>query len=337
MRNAFYFGFAPALALSCALSSVGCSSDAAKSSAAAGAGGAPAGSAGASGSAGTSNADPNAIVGSFIVGLVGKTATDDAYTTLSGKVYDGVTPSNVAWDVVSSSGGCQLLKPRAPFCDPACKNSDVCVDDDKCASYPTAQDLGAVTVSGLGTADITMKPIASAYQLPGDAVLPFPPAAEGAELNLSVSGGPYGAFAIKSQMVAPLSSTGTVTLETGKALSLSWDAPGDANVARMQIKLDISHHGGTKGKVECDVPDLGSLEIPASMVSSLIALGVAGFPSVTLSRVAIGSALIAPGTVTFQVLSEVSRPLIVSGVQSCMADTDCTAGKTCKQDETCTD
>jgi hypothetical protein len=73
------------------------------------------------------------------------------------------------------------------------------------------------------------------------------------------------------------------------------------------------------------------------MVSSLIALGVAGFPSVTLSRVASGSALIAPGTVTLQALSEVSRPLVVSGVQSCMADADCPTGKPCKQDETCTD
>jgi hypothetical protein len=188
----------------------------------------------------------------------------------------------------------------------------------------------------LGPADIAIKPIASAYQLPGDAVLPFPPADEGSAISLNVPGGPYGAFAIKTQMVAPLLSTGTVTLETGKALALSWDAPGDPTVARIQIKLDISHHGGTKGKVECDVADSGSLEIPAAMVSSLIALGVAGFPSVTLSRVAIGSALIAPGKVTLQVLSEVSRALVVSGVQSCMADTDCPTGKTCKQDETCT-
>ena len=292
------------------------------------------GSSGASGSAGASS-NPDAVVGSFITSLVGATASDAAYTTVAGKVYDGVTPSTVAWDVSSSSGGCQLLKPRAPFCDPACGNGAVCVDDDQCASYPTAQDLGPVVMKGLGSVAITMKPIASGYALPGDLTLPYPPAAEGALQTLAVAGGPFGAFEISSKMVAPLLSEGTLTLEDGKPLDLAWDAPGNAALARMQIKIDISHHGGTKGKIECDVADTGKLQVAADLISSLIKLGVAGFPSVSLTRIATGSVAIAPGKVTLQVLSAVTRVLVVSGVQSCNTASDCPSGKACKQDLTC--
>jgi hypothetical protein len=330
-------GLVSLVSLGSVLSSIGCSSSGSGSSAAAGAAGAAGAAANGAGAAnGGGSGDPNAVVGSFIVGLIGKTATDDAYTALSGKVYDGATPENVAWDVVTTDAGCQLLKPRTPFCDPACKNGDVCVDGDHCATYPTPQDLGPITISGLGTSDITMKAIAAGYQLPGDAVLPFPPADEGALIKLNVPGGPYGAFALTTAMVAPLASAGTVTLESGKPLTLAWDAPGSPNLARMQIKLDISHHGGTKGKIECDVADSGSLVVPATLISSLIELGVAGFPSVSLARTNSSSAAIAPGQVTLQVVSEVTRALVVAGVQSCMANTDCASGKTCQQDETCT-
>ncbi|HEY3664865.1 MAG TPA: hypothetical protein VGL19_02650, partial [Polyangiaceae bacterium] len=250
-------GLVSLVSLGSVLSSIGCSSGSSSAAAgAAGAAGAAANNAGAA-NGGAGSGDPNALVGSFIVGLVGKTATDEAYTALSGKVYDGATPDNVAWNVVASDAGCQLLKPSTPFCDPACKNGEVCVAGDQCATYPTAQDLGPIAISGLGATSITMKAIAAGYQLPGDAVLPFPPADEGALIQLNVPGGPYGAFAITSAMVAPLASTGAVTLESGKSLTLDWDAPGQPNLARMRIKLDISHHGGTKGKIECDVADSG--------------------------------------------------------------------------------
>lgn len=298
--------------------------------------GAGSGSAGASASGGASSSDPNAVVGSFIVELIGKTDSADPYVAVSGKVYDGVTPSTVVWDLVTSASGCQLLKPRAPFCSTPCSGGGVCVEDDQCASYPTAQDLGPVTVQGLGSTDIVMKPIASSYQLPGDVTLAYPPAAEGATVGLQVSGGPFGAFSIQTKMVAPLVASGTLTLDASKPLALTWTAPGDPALARMQIKVDISHHGGAKGKIECDVPDSGSLQIPASMISSLIDLGVAGFPTATLTRVTSGSAAIAPGKVSLQTLSSVALELVVPGFQSCHEDTDCPTGKACQQDLTCT-
>lgn len=301
-----------------------------------GAAGAQNGGAGAGPSGGTSNSDPDAVVGSFIVELVGKTDASDAYVAVSGKVYDGITPSNVVWDLVTSAGGCQLLKPRAPFCSTPCSGGGVCVEDDQCASYPTAQDLGPVTLQGLGSADVVMKPIANSYQLPGDVTLAYPPAAEGAPLTLKVSGGPYAAFSIQTKMVAPLVASGTLMLDASKPLQLTWAAPSDTTLARMQVKVDISHHGGSKGKIECDVADSGSLQIAATMIARLIELGVAGFPAVTLTRVASGSTPIAPGKVSLQSLSSVALELIVPGVQSCHEDSDCPSGKPCLQDLTCT-
>lgn len=325
----------PIVAFVCSLQVVACSSDPAAVSAGGGSGGVAAGTVGASAGGGAAPSNSDAVVGSFIVALVPKTSTDPGYTSLTGKVYDGVTPATVVWDLVTSAAGCDLMKPRAPFCSTPCASGGVCVEDEQCAAYPTAQDLGAVTVKGLG-ADFSVKAIANAYQLPGDLTLPFPPADEGADVSVNVTAGAFGPFAIRSSMVAPLAASGALSLESGKALKLGWASPGNASAARMHIKVDISHHGGSKGKIECDVADSGSFEVPAALVGSLVSLGVAGFPSVELSRVATGSAAIAPGKVTFQVLSTVSLDLAVPGVQSCHEDTECPTGKPCKQDLTCT-
>lgn len=124
-------------------------------------------------------------------------------------------------------------------------------------------------------------------------------------------------------------------LGTGKALSLSWTPPGASATSRIGIKVDISHHGGSKGKIECDVPDTGSLEISADLITELIQLGVAGYPSVTLKRSTGAETSIAPGKVTLQALSAVSIDLQVAGVTSCSTDDDCASGKTCQSNETC--
>jgi hypothetical protein len=312
-----------------------CGSDSANTAASGGSAGAN-GAGGASAAGGASGADPNAVIGSFIVELVGKTDNADAYVAVSGKVYDGVTPATVVWDLASSAAGCQLLKPRAPFCNTPCASGSVCVEDDQCAAYPTAQDLGPVTLRGLGSADITLQPIANSYQLPGDITLPFPPAAEGSIVGLSVTGGPFGSFALQTPMIAPLEATGTLTLDAAKPLALTWTAPASSTLARMQVKVDISHHGGSKGKIECDVPDTGSFAIPASLISSLIELGVAGFPTATLSRTASNGVAAGPGQVTLQTLSSVALELVVPGVQSCHEDAECPSGNACQQDLTCT-
>ena len=277
----------------------------------------------------------SATVGSFIVELVSATATDPARTSLQGVVSDGPTPAAIVWDPVDTAGGCTLSKPRAPFCSPACAGGAVCVEDGQCAGQPTTQDLGTIEVTGLGASAFTVMPILNAYQLPVDLTLPFPPAAEGADVGIGVTSGRYGPFALHARAVAPLSSTGALTLQRNTAAALTWQAPGQPEVARVQIKLDISHHGGSTGMITCDVPDTGTLDIAATLITELIDLGVAGYPRISLTRVSTGAAAIAPGTVTLQVLSTVVRDVVIPGYTSCNTSADCPAGKSCLPSSLC--
>src|SRR5690242_4747063 len=82
-------------------------------------------------------------VGTFTVRLVaataasGSTAASPGYTKIAGTVYSGVVPEEVAWDFDVEQGGCKLVKPRVPFCDPSC-GQDVCVDEDVCKPHVKA-------------------------------------------------------------------------------------------------------------------------------------------------------------------------------------------------------
>ena len=141
-------------------------------------------------------------------------------------------------------------------------------------------------------------------------------------------------FSITSHAVAPLVATASLTMERGKALQVTWTAPGKPDVARMRVYVDISHHGGTKGKIECDVAASGSMSIDATLVNGLLDMGVAGFPKTELHRYARGTATVSKGVVKFEVDSSVTRPLSIVGFTSCNTDADC-AGKTCQPNALC--
>ena|GEM_PF-1543006 len=313
------------------LRDVACSSSSSSTGNSAGASSGTGGGASSAGAGGTAASD--AVVGGFIVELVPQKSDTPPFTNVSGEVFDGPSPATLVWDMKGESAGCQLLEPRVPFCDPSCGGSAVCVADGVCQAYPTAKDLGPVMVKGLGD-DLTMTAIANTYQ--ADVKTPYPAAEEGASVSIAVSGGPYGAFELNTPMVSPLEAPAdTLQLDTGKALSLSWTSPGASAASRIAVKVDISHHGGTKGKIECDVPDTGLLEISADLITKLHALGVAGYPSVALTRSTSAETAIVPGKVSLQALSAISIDLEVAGVTSCSTDDDCATGKTCQSDETC--
>jgi hypothetical protein len=290
--------------------------------------------------------DADAKVGTFTLRLVpptvamGSTPASAGYTAISGKVFSGPVPEEVAWDVDVEQGGCKLLKPRVPFCDPGC-DQDVCVDDDQCAPNPKAASAGTVTLSGLkssagGSAEIKIEPIAASYATPSGISLAYPAFDEGAELKLSAKGADAPAFEITSHGIAPLSlSTTTFELKSGSAFALAWQAPGKSEFSRIQVKLDISHHGGTKGKVECDVPDTGSLSVPADLVTRLLKLGSAGFPTVVVDRVSSASASTKAGSVELKVVSEIEQGVQIEGLTSCSDNADCPQGKTCQSDLSC--
>jgi hypothetical protein len=309
----------------------------ASSTSGAGKGGA-ASSGGSSSGSGTTGSDE--LIGSFQVQVV---ADDEDPTTGStsviGKVNDRPTPSAVIWDVATEDGDCRLEKPRVPFCDGGC-GAEVCVDDGVCQPYATGHSVGEVKLSGLmvmgGASELVLKEIAKSYQPPAGTVFAYPPFAEGDAVAVHAAGGDYAGFDLSAKGVVPVTfSSSDFELDEGKALELTWNGATDPKSSQVHIKLDISHHGGSRGQISCDADDTGSLTISAALMTELISLGVAGFPSVILTRVSSGSAKIEVGRVELAVSSKTERIVTVAGYASCTEDTDCPDGEVCQADLTC--
>ncbi len=292
------------------------------------------------GSADAAMGDPNLLVGTFQVRLTGPTAATPGTTSVVGKIYDGASLSEIVWEDASKDGDCKLLTPRVPFCSTPCGGGAACVENDTCKPYPIAHSAGLANMTGLEVAGdgltFTMAPVVNNYQPPAGVTLVYPPFKEGDEVSVSTSGDYYRAFSIKATAIAPLQLTSSdIPLAANLPVKLTWTPPATADASRIRVKLDISHHGGTRGKIECDTADDGSLEVSAGLVSKLLALGVAGFPTVIVTREAKGSVTIAPGRVDLLVSSDVERAVSIAGLTSCTEDTQCATGQTCQSDLSC--
>jgi hypothetical protein len=297
------------------------------------------------GDSGQTTIDPNTLVGTFQVRLVAAvpaTATEPetpGYTAVIGKVYDGETPAQIQFNEGAVVGACKLLTPYAPYCETPCGTSAACVADNQCQRYPAAHSVGTVHMSGIHTAagasEISMEPIANGYQ-PSE-TLPYPAFTEGEVIALDAAGSAFvGAFSVSSRGVGPLEVLNdTVTLADNTPVTLTWTPPGQAGLATIHVKLDISHHGGVKGKIECDAEDTGSLEIAATLVNELKALGIAGFPTIAITRSARGATPTAIGRVDLAVTSDVEMAVDIPGLVSCNEDDDCPEPETCRTDMVC--
>jgi hypothetical protein len=301
-----------------------------------------AGAAGTGGSAGSGGAPSNSLYGTFTVKMQGPPQSDPGMADVQGKISDGPTPLDTVWEQASKEGGCTLLTPRIPFCDPKCEVTVVCVQDGKCQAPPTALDLGAVTVSGLkidtGASEFTVIANKSQqyYSANNGTKVAFPPCEEGTDVSIQVAGG-NAPFSTQTKCIAPLvQPSDTLTVDKNIPLALTWTPPGKAGVSRIQVMVDLSHHGGIKGKIECDVADTGSLTISAALMTQLINLGLAGFPEVSVTRSSIGSTAVGLGHVDVDVVAENGVRLItIPGLISCNDTTECPMGKICQSDLTC--
>lgn len=318
------------------------------SGASGGAGGSAAGGAAAGAAAADSSGEKtpsDELNGAFTLSLVtareatAETDASEARTAFLGIVNDGPKPSPNAWVEEQSEAGCTLYTPASPLCDPSCGSSAVCVSDDTCAPYPKSQSVGTITLTGAGDTPVEMTPIGSTsfnYQPKASTPLPYPPCTEGDELSLSVEGGSYQGFELTTRCIAPLEFKGPIALVKDTPLQLTWGPPSDPTLARIQVKLNISHHGGSRGEIRCDVEDTGSLELPASMVNRLLELGVAGFPTIVLTRSVTGGVQSGePKDVQFIMQQYVEVPVEIEGLISCNDTMLCPDGQTCQIDLTC--
>ncbi|MDF3069905.1 MAG: hypothetical protein K0R38_5506 [Polyangiaceae bacterium] len=275
------------------------------------------------------------VVGTFAIQM----KVDKGMTSVVGQVADGPVPENLVWTEKAKEGDCRLETPKPPFCEEAC-GADVCGADGKCHPYPKGHSVGAVALTGVklesGGAEIALKEIAASYQPPAGTVLAYPPFGAEDVIEIHAAGADYPAFDLSTTGVNPIIlETTDFALSPDKPFVLEWDEAPDAKSSLMHVKIDLSHHGGVKGLIECDAADTGSLTISKEMIAELIGLGVAGFPSVVMTRISVDTHQLEHGKVQLEVSALVERYLTTPGVDSCTTAEDCPDGKTCASDATC--
>ena len=263
------------------------------------------------------------------------TITLDDYTSVTsflGRINDGPTPSNLVWEEIDAAGDCKLYKPVVPFCSEGCGSSGACVADDSCQPYPKGVSVGTMTVTGLktsnGTSSFTVDPLSNNYQLIG-VNLQFPPAEEGELITISAAGGEaVPAFEMSVKAIKPLVLLNdSIPCGDGQDIDLRWETPADPSQSIIHYLVDVSHHGGIKGKIEGTCPDNGSFTIPATLLDQLKSYGVFGYPKIEVTRRATGINATVKAKVVME--SKVTMILSIPGIYSCMDDNDCPNGMTC--------
>jgi hypothetical protein len=259
----------------------------------------------------------------------------DGYTAVQGRVLSGVVPANVR-QVEAQEGQCRLLRGRTLFCEPACGASQTCGEGGVCISYPTARNVGSVSVRGLKT-ELSLSPNSAKFYSSSATTLPHPGFDEGASIKLVASGSEVETFTLRGQGVGALIvPEGPITLERDQPVTVSWTPSASPGAARIQLVVDLAHHGGIAASLECDgLADTGSFTLPTGLVSQLLDVGVAGFPKISISRRSADSTNTSVGCVELLVLSQVDREILIPGLVSCSGDEDCPEGKTCQPDLTC--
>lgn len=279
-------------------------------------------------------ADIETVFGGFNVALT-QPAPDPAnpdptpFTSVFGKFADGPYPPGLLLKLQQEEAGCQLLAVTSSFCDPACVQGE-CNLNNECVPYPQPRHVGDVRVEGLGDPLVLSPAGGSAVYMPRMSP-PFPPCDEGDPVRFEAD-----ALTLQGTCISPLELTlgdEPVPFMTGESVELAWTPPKIADESHIEIEVDLSHHGGTKGEIHCDIPDTGSFQIPQDLVDGLIDLGLSGFPTLSISRVA-RSELPGRPEVTLTILSTVVRQLD-TGLDSCATDENCPDGLTCEADFAC--
>jgi hypothetical protein len=301
-----------------------------------GSGGASGGSAGATGGAGGSASGAGGSGGAlpplfqgFTFELVEETQGVAAFTRFSGAVFEAPYPPSFPLTLDSTDGDCELWVPTNASCPAGCSGG-VCTANDVCTPFPKEASAGTVTVSGIEGGDFMVSPITTRFVYQAASALPSPPCTEGSDVSVTGQG-----FTIETKCIIPLVLTSTVPIPvmTGQAVPLTWEPAGSANVSRINIKLDIAHHGGRKGEIQCDVPDTGSFSIPAGLITKLVDLGLAGYPTIGVKRITMATSTEQPG-LTLAMASPVERA-VDTGVTSCADSGECPDGQTCTEARLC--
>lgn len=264
-------------------------------------------------------------VGAFVIEL------GDGFTSVRGQVYDAVAPRDVPVQVAAEAD-CRLFTAPTVQCNPGCDvSSQVCAPGNQCQPRPQPHDVGQINVRGLRVPlRLEANAVTKAYANPASAGLPHPGFEPGASVELSSTGGDYQPLSLLGWGVSSVQGVAElVPVRAGAPLEVSWQAPPDPGPARVQLNLNLNHHGSSSNWIECDVPDVGAAAVPAALVDALLALGQSGYPTLTVTRRSVSSASIEPGCVELQIASTTVSDVQLEGLQSCSSPADCQPGQLC--------
>jgi hypothetical protein len=257
----------------------------------------------------------------------------ETHTSFLGLFYDRPLMELSGLELKQEQAGCRLLVPRPLPCMPACAIDAVCAGINTCTPRRNPVDVGVLHVEGLGRMSHDVEPTSPnvlIYQIVTE--LPYAACMEGEAIEVRAKD-----FSLASTCIGPLTVTSTapIPVTSGQPMRLTWTPPARAGIARVQIELEISHHGGFKGQIECDVADTGSFDVPAPLITGLVNLGRAGYPTVKVTRTSLVPASTQP-QVTLTMRSQVELP-VDTGVISCGLGTSppCAPGTVCRPDYTC--
>lgn len=259
------------------------------------------------------------------------------YTSFAGAVSDGVLPSGVP-EVLAEEGSCRLLGAPSLFCDPACPGGQSCTSEGTCVPTPSKVSAGVIRVSGLEV-PLEESPNGITFDYSETFSDPFPGVTSGSEVVLSAEGDEVPGFSLTGRGIEALTSpVETIAVATDTPATVEWDAPQESvSDVEVHVKLTVNAHGSTSAWVECIFEDTGSAEIPADLVTGVIAAGLSGFPRAIVSRRTMDSVAIDGGCVDFKVSSELTIAVEVPGLVSCSGDEECPDGQTCDDLLTCSE
>lgn len=263
---------------------------------------------------------PNTRTGEVLVGH--QTTPGVSEGTFTANLKSGVEPY-AGTTLHMEEGPCQIRQRILPFCDPACNlATEVCNLESVCIPAIINLPAGTMTVTGLREAVVLEPiPVENYYQANG---LPNPPFDVGAHIRLSTTGDQIEPFELRAIGIAPMViSTEFPVMDWGQPLVIEWE-PGGLDGVTISLNVIVDQHAlGAKYSLLCEVEDIGSYTIPATLVDEFHNGGLSGFPSVKLERRTADHVEIAPGCIELRVNSVGDQELTVVGYTPCNAATPC--------------
>jgi len=196
-----------------------------------------------------------------------------------------------------SEGPCRFLIREEPECDPWCDpQGEQCNFDLECEPLPETKSVGTVTVTGL-TVPVELEMMPNGQYGKWD--FEEKPFEAGSCIELVAEGDEIEGFALQGHGVEMIEVPDmTLDFTTGEPFSVGWtpsDGPG-----KIRITINLAQHMLVPTLI-CEVEDIGSYTVPATMTAALVSYGMQGAVEAWMYRFTVDSVEIEEGCVEMEI------------------------------------